>query len=112
MAQRDLTADDSGLDITVTYYNEDGGEADLTNFQARFVTVGSPGEPSRLTLTETDGITLGGADGTARLVLTPAQVATLATHGRYHLYALELIPPTGNRVPLLEGVLTVRRPLV
>lgn len=66
--------------------------------------------PPYVSLTETDGLTLGGADGTIRIRLTPTQTQGLA----YYLcpYELKVTDPTGDVSTLLYGVIQVKAAVV
>lgn len=64
--------------LSITYQDSDGNPIDLTGYKARAMwRTARDAEDTLITIDETSGITLGGAAGTADIVLTPAQTNTL-----------------------------------
>lgn len=103
---------------TITYKDPSGNPINLTGYTAVMHVRESYQAPAAaLTLDTTNGgITLGGAAGTIALVMTATQTAALkaldAAGTRDSLYELDLIAPSGDRVPLMTGRLPVMRRLV
>jgi hypothetical protein len=91
------------FDYTLTWSVNDE-PVDLTNAAALMQLRDEPDTPAVLTLTESDGITLGGSAGTIRIRIEDTQFADLEA-GVYD-YDL-LISLSNDEVPLIRGTFTL-----
>jgi hypothetical protein len=81
---------------------------DLTDYTARMMIRNHPeAADALLSLTEADGITLGGAAGTILITLTATQTATLPA--RALVYDIELVSPAGVVTNIARGEMAVLR---
>ena len=97
----------SDWEITLTWYTSTAKSAtvDLTNYTARLdIRRKVSDSPAVATLTNSSGITLGGAAGTIVIALTDTQTAAI-TPGPA-VYDLEMIDGSGKIRRLIEGSLT------
>ena len=83
-------------------WSSSGALVNLSGFTAAMQLKSAIGDSTAvLSLTDEDGITLGGAAGTIDIVITAAQAATL-TAGVEYVYDIELYNGTST-YPILEG---------
>jgi hypothetical protein len=83
-----------------------GVPLDLTGATAKMQLRSYYGDPvAALTLTETDGLTLGGTAGTIQIQIGPATLSALSA--RQYVYDLEVYAIDGSTIRLLEGVFVV-----
>ena len=87
---------------TVTWRDAAGVPVDLTGYTAAELQISSddPANP-HLVLTHLNGLTLGGTAGTIGIRIPDENTATLPL-GRWN-WKLELTPPNGDDIRLLEG---------
>jgi hypothetical protein len=92
----------------ITWQDSDGQPIDLTNYTARMKAKRNySSENEYFSLTHESGITLGGAEGTVVINMTPAETAALSFDTA--VYDLELVSSGGNVKRLLEGVITLSK---
>jgi len=91
---------DSGADVVavLTWNNPDGSPVDLTGYSAA-LTYKAKNGPA-VTLTDTDGLTLGGSSGTISLDITGDTTATWQSSVSYDLF---VTAPNGVITKLLYG---------
>lgn len=106
MADKYNLAIDAGAtyQLTVTWNDSNGDPIDLTSYTARMKLKSTYGGDALVSLTESDGITLGAALGTIAIVITDTLTATLAgTSHTKGVYDLEVESSGGVTTRLLEG---------
>lgn len=87
---------------TLTYANSTGTAINITGYTARMQVRRTAGSPNAaLTLTNTSGITLGGAAGTVAIAIPAAALAVIDS-GNYR-YDLELVSGAGVVTKLISG---------
>lgn len=99
----DISADQgSDLDTLITYTDNAAAPINLTGCSARMqVRKFSGSSNSRLTLTNSSGITLGGAAGTIRISVTAAALSTVPA-GSY-VYDIELVDTAQVVLKIISG---------
>ena len=99
----DISADQgSDLDTVITYTDDSAVPVNLTGCSARMQVRKFAGSSnSRLNLTSSSGITLGGAAGTIRIVVSAAALS-LVPAGSYR-YDIELVDTTQTVLKILSG---------
>jgi hypothetical protein len=92
--------------LSMTYTSGDALPVNLTGFSARMQVRSSYASSTvALSLTDTNGISLGGAAGTVQL-LVPA-TTTAGIEAKQYVYDLELESPSQEVTRLVEGTLIV-----
>ena len=90
--------------LTVTWNDSAGDPIDLTSYTARMKLKNTYGGSALVSLTESDGITLGGSAGTILITIPDTLTATLAsTSHTKGIYDLEVESSGGVTTRLLEG---------
>ena len=90
--------------LTVTWNDSNGDPIDLTSYTARMKLKSAYGGTTLVSLTDTDGLTLGGALGTIAIVIADTLTATLAgTSHTKGVYDLEVESAGGVTTRILEG---------
>jgi hypothetical protein len=99
----DISADQgSDLDTLITYTNDSAVLVNLTGYSARMqVRKFAGSSSSRLTLTNSSGITLGGAAGTIRISVSAAALSQVPA-GSY-VYDIELVDTTSVVLKVISG---------
>jgi hypothetical protein len=94
------------FDVTFTWLDAQNVAIDITGYTAKFqIRKKELSVTSELSLTESAGITLGGTEGTVRVVITAAQAALAGfTKG---VYDLELTSGGGAVTTISQGSATV-----
>jgi hypothetical protein len=103
----DISADQgSDLDTLITYTNDSAVLVNLTGFSARMQVRNFAGSSaSWLNLTSSSGITLGGAAGTIRIVVSAAAISAVPA-GNY-VYDIELVDTAQVVLKILSGEFVV-----
>ena len=86
---------------TLTYKDSNGVAIDLSGYTAALQVRRDYNTAPVISLTESAGLTLGGAAGT--IVITIAPTATAALEANTHLYDLVLTTGAGVKTRILEG---------
>ena len=90
--------------LTVTWTDSAGDPINLTGFTARMKLKSTYGGDALVSLTESDGLTLGAALGTIAIVISDTRTATMAdTDHTKGVYDLEVESSGGVTTRLLEG---------
>ena len=92
---------------TITWKDSGGSLVNLTGYAAKLVIKSTPSGTALLTLTESSGLTLGGAAGTIAWEMTAAQTAALPTGSLR--YDLLLTSSTGAKTYLVYGFIAVQQ---
>lgn len=90
---------------TLTWKDQDGNPINLTGASARLKAKKSNGV-ELFSLTDTDGITLGGTNGTIALYLSDEATAELDFDSAR--YDLEIVSPSGEVTRLVRGTVTLQ----
>jgi len=94
------------FDELLIYKDDSGALVDLTGYSARMqVRVKITDAQTLISLTDTAGITLGGATGTIHLFISDIDTAALPITNA--VYDLELVDATGVVTRLLEGAVSL-----
>ena len=95
--------------LTVTWKDSNDAAINLTSYTARMKLKSRFGGDTLVSLTDTDGLTLGGALGTVAIVISAARTATLCdTDTTKGVYDLEVVSSAGVVTRLLEGTWVAR----
>jgi hypothetical protein len=107
LSSYDISADQgSDLDTLITYTDDSGLPVNLTGCSARMqVRQFAGSSASRLSLTSSSGITLGGVLGTIRISISAAALS-LVPAGSY-VYDIELVDTTQVVLKILSGKFVV-----
>jgi hypothetical protein len=90
--------------LTVTWTDSNDTPINLTGYTARMKLKSDFGGTALVSLTETDGLTLGGASGTIAISISPTLTGALCdTEPKKGVYDLELVSSGGVVTRLLEG---------
>ena len=90
--------------LTVTWNDSNGDPIDLTSYTARMKLKNAHGGATLVSLTESDGITLGAALGTVTIVISDTLTSALGdTDYTKGVYDLEVESAGGVTTRLLEG---------
>jgi hypothetical protein len=93
-------------DLSLTYKASNGTPVNLTNYTARMQVRSSYASATAvLSLTDTAGITLGGAAGTVVVAVSASTAATIEAN--QYVYDLELVSGGGTVTRLVQGTFTV-----
>lgn len=106
MADKFLLEIDAGAtySLTVTWKDSNGAAIDLTSYTARMKLKTNFGGTTLVSLTDTDGLTLGGALGTIAIVISATRTATLCdTDIAKGVWDLEVVSAAGVVTRVLEG---------
>ncbi len=105
----DIEIDRSGtFDYTLTWKDKNNALINLTGFTAKMMIKKSVDDSVALvTLTDTAGLTLGGAAGTIRMVIDKAVTATLPNC--LGVYDLRMTSPSGAADYLIQGVANIKK---
>ena len=96
-----ITRGDSFIQ-SLLWQTSGGDPVDITGFTARMqIRDSSDCGAVRISLTETDGLTLGGTAGTIEIYISPERTATLSQNG---VWDIELTNPSANPVTVLTLV--------
>lgn len=103
----DISADQgSDLDTLITYTDDAGNPVNLTGCSARMqVRKFAISAAANLTLTNSNGITLGGAAGTIRIAVTAAALSAVPA-GSY-VYDIELVDTDQIVLKIISGSFVV-----
>lgn len=91
--------------LTVTWKTSAGAAVNITGYTARMKMKNKHGGTLYCSLTETDGLTLGGSTGTIAIEISAVRTAALSGTG---VYDLELVSSGGVVTRLLEGTWVAR----
>jgi hypothetical protein len=92
--------------LAMTYTNNNGEPIDLTNYTARMqVRLSYTSSTAVLSLTNSNGISLGGALGTIQLLVTATATAAIAAD--QYVYDLEIESTSGEVSRVVQGTLLV-----
>jgi len=86
--------------LTVTWKDSNGNPINLTGYTARMKMKNKHGGTTLVSLTEADGLTLGGALGTILVTISDTLTATLSGSG---VYDLEVESSGGVTTRVVEG---------
>lgn len=90
--------------IVVTWKDPNGTPIDLTGYSARMKLKDTYGGNTLVSLTDSDGITLGGSAGTVTVTISDSQTAAIGgTDHTKGVYDLEVESAGGVTTRLLEG---------
>lgn len=100
------------FNINVTYTNPDGSAIDISDFSARMdVRNEQGGKILCSSITDSDGITIDGPNGTLTVEFTPAQTRKFTTPSA--AYQLKIInDATGDQTTLIYGYFSVSSAVV
>lgn len=93
-------------EVSLTYKASNGTPVNLSGYTARMQVRSSYSSPTAvLSLTDTAGITLGGADGTVQIAVSATTSATI--EAAQYVYDLEVVSGGGTVTRLVQGTFTV-----
>lgn len=100
----------STFTLQLAYKTPAGAAVDLTGYSARMqVRETYASDTPLLSLTDASGITLGGAAGTIVIEASDESTAAIDTRQTiWGVYDLELVPPNGKAIRLLQGAAEIR----
>lgn len=91
------------FDITFLYKDEDGVIIDVSGYSARMMIKSGYRSLAVVSLTQSSGITLGGASGTVAIHIPASKTVTLPGPPQTMVYDIFLTDPSGNIVKLVGG---------
>jgi len=90
------------FELDVVWKDPDGNPIDNTGYAARAKIKDKYGGTTLISISTTaGGITLGGADGSISLEITPAVTETITN--KYGVWDLEMVAPSGKVYRILKG---------
>lgn len=90
--------------LTVTWNDSNGDPIDLTSYSARMKLKDTYGGTTLVSLTDSDGITLGGSAGTVAITISDALTSSIGgTSHTKGVYDLEVESAGGVTTRILEG---------
>lgn len=94
-------------DTTFIWKDENGSAVNITGYSARLQARARVGDSNTIiSLTDGAGITLGGSNGTIRVVISASGTAALTSGG---VYDLELVSGAGVVTRLIQGNVTISK---